>query len=74
MLIVILFFFPTILPDEGLERCYSYDVSIQTFIKKAVFFSGGKNVGHVNVACKFGHDNDKCCLLKEAHNSFRTGF
>ena len=49
------FFFPTILPEEGLERYYSYDVSIQPFIKKAVFFSGGKNVGHVNVACNFGH-------------------
>ena len=31
-------FFPTILPEEGLERYHSYDVSEQPFTKKAVFF------------------------------------
>ena len=43
------FFFPTILPGEGLERYHSYDVSIQSFITKdAFFFSVGKNCAHVN--------------------------
>ena len=31
-------FFPTILPEEGLERYHSYDVSEQPFIKKLFFF------------------------------------
>ena len=53
------FFFPTILPEEGLERYYSYDVSIQPFIKKAVFFSPaekmlGMLMWHV-ILGMFGH-------------------
>ena len=32
------FYFPTILPEEGLERYHSYDVSKQPFTKKLFFF------------------------------------
>ena len=51
---IVILFFPTVLSGEGLDRYYYLDVSIQPFIKK-VFFSGGKNFGHVNVACNFGN-------------------
>ena len=60
-------FFPTILPEEGLESYYSYDVSKQTFTKKLVFFSEGKILGIfmwrvilviLGMFRNFGHDND----------------
>ena len=37
---VMVIFFPTILPEEGLERSHSYDVSKQPFTKKVFFFEG----------------------------------
>ena len=48
-------FFPTILPEEGLERCHSYDISRQPFTKKLFFFFRGKKFGYFNVACNFGN-------------------
>ena len=47
------FLFLTVLSKEGLEKYYSKDVSIQSFINKDFFFRRKKNVGHVNVACNF---------------------
>ena len=49
------FFFPTILPEEGLERYHSYDVSKQPFTKKLFFFFRGENFGYFHVACNFGN-------------------
>ena len=49
------FFFPTIFPEEGLERYHSWDVSIRPFIKKLPFFRAEKNFWNGNVACNFWH-------------------
>ena len=63
-------FFPTILPEEGLESYHSYDVSKQPFTKKLFFFSEGKIFGILmwrailvilvilGMFRNFGHDND----------------
>ena len=61
-------FFPTILPEEGLEKYHSYDVSKQPFTKKLFFFlSEGKIFGILmrrvilvilGMFRNFGHDND----------------
>ena len=42
---MVILFFPTIFPEEGLERYHSYDVSKQPFTKKLFFFSEGKILG-----------------------------
>ena len=39
------FFFPTIFPEERLERYHFYDVSKRPFTKKLFFFSEGKILG-----------------------------